>query len=112
MKRGVFTDRYIQVVQAVEAEYTLYRYKMLSKSRNYIFCKSNEISFYGCVYEYFRYAENIKTKHIDACLKCNGDIIATLYRIYLHREYLKYNQWEDIAEILDVLENEQGKDVT
>ena len=52
------------------------------------------------------YSEEIENSYLSACLKCEN-IIATLYSLYLEYEYLRYNRWEDIEEILNVLVREQ-----
>ena len=61
----------------------------------------------SCIYEYFRYAQDIEPAHTGACLKCGEYVIETLYRLYLKYEYLRYSRWEDIEELLDVLVREQ-----
>ena len=39
---------------------------------------------------------------IDACLK-EQDLMETLWDLYLEREYLKCDTWEEIAEVLGAL---------
>lgn len=106
MKRGVFSEGLEKLTKAAEREFELFQYKTLSKSRKKIFEACSRIAFYSCIYEYFLYAEEISEKHIRVCLNC-GEIIASLYQIYLKYEYLQYSRWEDIEEILDVLAREQ-----
>lgn len=106
MKRGVFSENVISLGRAVKQEFELFRYKMLSKSREEIFEGCNIIRFYSCIYEYFLYKEEMEEAHIKACLKC-GDVIDTLYHLYMKYEYLRYSRWEDIEELLDVLVREQ-----
>lgn len=106
MKRGVFSENFSKLIKAAKDEFELFRYKTLSRSRKEIFEACSRIAFYSCIYEYFLYAEEISEKHIRACLNC-GEIIASLYQIYLKYEYLQYSRWEDIEEILDVLVREQ-----
>lgn len=106
MKRGEFSAREIQLVRKVVAEFELFRYRMLSKSRKKIFESCNEIRFYSCIYEYFAYSADIGDAHINACLGCEG-VIGTLYRLYMKYEYLRYSRWEDIEELLNVLVREQ-----
>ena len=110
MKRGIFPDNVIRLVKRVEQEFELFRFKMLSKSRDEIFEGCNIIRFYSCIYVYFLYKEDMEEAHINACLKCE-DVIAALYYLYLKYEYLRYSRWEDIEELLDVLvrEQENGK---
>jgi hypothetical protein len=109
VKRGAFSEKEVRLVKSVEQEFELFKYKMLSSSRKHIFHSCNEIRFYSCIYEFFEYSETIEDEHIRACLNCGGYIIAALYRIYLDLEYLRYDCWEDIEEILNVLVREQEK---
>lgn len=111
MKRGIFPDNVVRLVRKVEQEFELFRFKMLSKSREEIFESCNIIRFYSCMCEYFLYKEELEESHIKACLKC-GNVIDTLYHLYMKYEYLRYSRWEDIEELLDVLvrvqENDRG----
>ena len=111
MKRGIFPDNVVRLVRKVEQEFELFRFKMLSKSREEIFESCNIIRFYSCMYEYFLYKEELEEEHINACL-IYEDVIATLYYLYLKYEYLRYSRWEDIEDMLDVLvrvqENDEG----
>ena len=101
MKRGLFSEKEIQLVHNIEKEFELFEYRMLSRSRKKIFEACHEIRFYSCIYEYFLYAEDIADNHIKACLKCEN-VIAELYDLYLKWEYLRCSRWEDIEELLDV----------
>lgn len=109
VKRGLFSESETKLVKAVEQEFELFKYKMLSKSREEIFDECNAIRFYSCIYEYFLYKTDIKEEYIKACLKYE-DIIATLYHLYMKYEYLRYSRWEDIEELLNVLVREQEND--
>lgn len=106
MRRGIFSGNMTAAVRAVEREYELFKYRTLSKSREEIFEDCDRIRFYSCIYEYFLYAEAIEEAHLKACLNC-GDIMGTLYRLYMKYEYLRYSRWEDIEGILNVLVREQ-----
>lgn len=109
MKKGIFSENKVKLIRSVEQEFEMFKYKKLSGSRQSIFDSCNEIRFYSCIYEYFQYSDNIKEEHMRACLNCGGDVIATLYHIYMDTEYLRYSRWEDIGEILNVLAREQEK---
>lgn len=111
MKRGVFPEGVTKAVRTVESEFELFKYKTLSKSRREIFEECNAIRFYSCIYEYFLYADVIREEHIRVCLKC-GDITSSLYRIYMKYEYLRYDRWEDVEELLDALARELGNGKT
>lgn len=106
MKRGQFSEKEIQLIRRVEDEFTLFRYKMLSKSRKKIFKRCDKIRFYCCIYEYLIYADDIDQEHIGACLRYEKPI-AKLYKIYQRYEYLQYGRWEEIEELLNVLVREQ-----
>ena len=102
MRRGEFSNTERQLRKQIETEYELFKYKMLSKSNIEIYDKCNVILFYHCIYEYFTYSQNLDKSYISVCLKYD-EIIDTLYHIYTTYEYLRYERWEDIAEILNVL---------
>ena len=106
MKRGLFSEKEIQLVHNIEKEFELFKYRMLSRSRKKIFEACCEIRFYSCIYEYFLYAEDIADSHIKACLKCEY-AIAELYDLYLKCECLRCGRWEDIEELLDVFVSRQ-----
>ena len=106
MKRGLFSEKEIQLVHHIEKEFELFKYRMLAKSRKKIFEGCCEIRFYSCIYEYFLYAEDIKDSHIKACLKCEYTI-AELYDLYLKCECLRYSRWEDIEELLEMFVSRQ-----
>lgn len=101
MKRGLFSEKEIQLIHSIEQEFELFQYRTLSKSRKKIFEACCEIRFYSCIYEYFLYAEEIADDHIEACLKY-GNTISKLYYLYLKYEYLRCDRWDDIEELLDV----------
>ena len=109
VKRGEFPESEVRLVKSVEQEFELFKYKMLSGSRQNIFDSCNEIRFYCCVHEYWLYAENKSEEHIRACLNYEGSIIAAMYNIYLGREYLRCSRFQDIEEILDAMVCEQEK---
>ena len=106
MKRGLFSEKEIQLVHHIEKEFELFKYRMLSRSRKKIFEACHEIRFYSCIYEYFLYAEDIADSHIKACLKCEY-AIAELYDLYLKYEYLRCSRWEDIEGLLDMFVSRQ-----
>lgn len=101
MKRGIFSDEERMLYRKVEQEHDLFMYKILASTAEIIYGNCGQIRFYECVYEYFMYVEKIERKHILACLKC-GNIMQTLYEVYLKREYLDYSTFEKIRELLDV----------
>ena len=109
MKRGEFSEKEIKLIRSVEKEFELFKYKTLSASRKEIFDSCNEIRFYCCIWEYFEYSEDIGTEYINACLKYDDNVIATLYQLYLNNEHLRYERWDDIVEMLEVLVSEQKK---
>ena len=80
-------------------------FKMLSKSKKKIYHSCNEIRFRECFHEYFMYGD-LKDRHVKACFM-QEDILGALWKIYLKKEYLKVDTWEDIEEILDSLTEEQ-----
>ena len=102
MKRGEFSQKEHELMKRIENEFELFKYKMLSKTNLEIYENCSKICFYCCIYEYFIYAEDFKAEHIQACLK-SDNVIADLYAIYTKYEYLRYDRWEDINELLNML---------
>lgn len=106
MKRGVFSNNKRKLLLKVEAEHELFKYKMLASPVKDVYERCNEIRFYECVYEYFRYCENITEEYMKACLK-ESEIIAALWRTYIENEYLKIDTWEDIEDLILVMKERQ-----
>ena len=98
MKRGVFGEKEKNLRNKVEKERELFRYKMLASSSAEIYEACSKIRFY----EYFQYVEHMEMTIIDACLK-EQDLMETLWDLYLEREYLKCDTWEEMAEVLGAL---------
>lgn len=106
MKRGVFSNNKRKLLLKVEAEHELFKYKMLASPVKDVYERCNEIRFYECVYEYFRYCESITEEYMKACLK-ESEIIAALWRTYIENEYLKIDTWEDIEDLILVMKERQ-----
>lgn len=106
MKRGVFSNNKRKLLVKVEAEHELFKYKMLASPVKDVYERCNEIRFYECVYEYFRYCESITEEYMKACLK-ESEIIAALWRTYVENEYLKIDTWEDIEDLMLVMKERQ-----
>lgn len=106
MKRGVFSNNKRKLLVKVEAEHELFKYKMLVSPVKDVYERCNEIRFYECVYEYFRYCESITEEYMKACLK-ESEIIAALWRTYIENEYLKIDTWEDIEDLMLVMKERQ-----
>lgn len=99
MKRGIFSEKERKLRKKIGREHELFKYKMLAAPAAEIYDNCNKIRFYGCIHEYFQYAENLEKKFVDACLG-EPDAIAALWELYIEYEYLKCDTWEDIEEIL------------
>ena len=108
MKRGMYSDNERKLFKKVDNEHELFKYKMLSSTPKEIYDSCNIIKFYECIYEYFRYEEIIAEKHIKSCLKC-GNVIASLYEVYIEYEYLRFSTFGEIAQLLDVFAGQQEK---
>lgn len=108
MRRGYMSDKEIELMRRIETEHTIFKYRMLASPVAEVYDNCNVIRFYECIYEFFQYAEDIKKEYTDACLRYE-DVIETLYRLYMKREYLRYSRWTDIEEILSALVQEQKK---
>jgi len=107
VKRGSFCEREKNLLHRMEHEHEFYKYKMLSKSREEIYNRCNEILFVECIYEYLSYAEDIPKEKLEALLKCKNNMYQCLYRVYLANEYTSVSTWKDIENLLDELINEQ-----
>lgn len=102
MKRGEFSENEQKLLKQVETEYLLFKYKTLSKNNKEIYKLYDKIRFYEYIYEYFMYAESLEKEHLLIYIKYDN-IIAIMYELYVKYEYLRYDRWEDIEEILNVL---------
>lgn len=102
MKRGVFSEKERSLRKKAEKERESFRYKMLASSSAEVYESCGKIRFYECFYEYFQYVEHMEMTIIDACLK-EQDLLETLWDLYLEREYLKCDTWEEMAGVLGVL---------
>ncbi len=108
MKRGVFSDRERNLRKKSEKERELFRYKMLASSSAEVYEACSKIRFYECFYEYFQYVEHMEKRLIDACLG-ESDLMEVLWGLYMEREYLKCDTWEEMEEILRVLADRTDK---
>lgn len=108
MKRRECPDLEKDVKSRIESEYANFKQKMLSSPASVIYESCSEIRFYECIYEYFSYSDGISRKHMEACLRCSS-IIGSLYSLYLKYECLGCGTWEEIEEILNILEEWQPK---
>ena len=102
MKRGVFGEKEKNLRNKVEKERELFRYKMLASSSAEIYEACSKIRFYERFYEYFQYKEHLGKGLVEACLE-EPDLMEALWSLYLGREYLKCDTWEEMEEILRVL---------
>lgn len=100
MKREMNSSSAALLLDRLSVEHELFYYKMLSRPPKEIYESCSIIRFYDTVWEYFQYKEELEQEHIDACLKENG-ILQALYDIYLQKEHLRIDTWEDIEELLD-----------
>ena len=102
MKRGVFREKERNLRKKAEKEHELFRYQMLASSSAEVYEACSKIQFYECFYEYFQYKEHLGKGLVEACLE-EPDLMEALWSLYLGREYLKCDTWEEMEEILRVL---------
>ena len=102
MKRGVFSEKERSLRKKAEKERESFRYKMLPSSSSEVYEACGKIRFYECFYEYFQYKEHLGKGLEEACLE-DPDLMEALWSIYLGREYLKSDTWEEKEEILGLL---------
>lgn len=96
-----------QFIYKVEQEYNLFKYFMLSKLPYEIYDACSIIYFYECIHEYFQYNENINKQFILKTYK-QDKIISVLKDIYNSYEYLYFNTWCDIDEIINCYMQDNG----
>ncbi len=107
MKRGVFSGKERSLRKKAEKERELFRYKMLASSPAEVYEACSKIRFYECFYEYFQYKEHLEKGLVEACL-LESDLMEALWSLYLEREYLKCDTWEEMEEILRALADRDG----
>ncbi len=98
-KRQEYSETERKLLKAVETEYRLFKYKMLSGTRNEIYDSCNVIRFYECLWEYFLYSGNIGPEFVRR-VKIRDDLLSQLYGYYLKTEYLSIETWSGIEELL------------
>lgn len=74
---------------------------MLTKSNEELWDNSGKIHFYINIYDYFNNGQ-IQQKHLNAVINLPSPIYC-LWELYLKYEFLKYDSWENIEEIIDVM---------
>ena len=102
LNRVVHTDKYNDLMERLNTEHDLFYYMTLAKTPKEVYEDFGRIRFYECVYEYFRYKENIKADYISACLR-EEYIFSSLYELYLKYEHLNVGSWEQVEELLNAL---------
>ena len=75
---------------------------MFKNSKEEIYLNCGKIHFYTCIYDYFNENEQISEKHLNTLASYQFPI-CSLWKIYLKYDSLKYDNWNDIEEILDVM---------
>lgn len=102
LKRGNFTDKERALRNKVEAEHALFRYRMLASGVKEVYDNCIQISFYECIYEYFTYFDNFTDEMIAGCLM-EDHVINALWEVYVKYEYLRYDTWEKISDLINSL---------
>lgn len=106
-KRKFHEKQEEELLRRLEMEHDLFYYRMISEPSKTVYDQCNIIRFYECVYEYFMYCEDIRTEAVAACLE-ESNVLAALYALYLKREDLQVETWEDIELLLQVFVEEHG----
>lgn len=108
MKRRVFSEKERNLRKKIEKERELFHYKMLASPAAEIYEACSKIRFYECFYEYFQYVEHMEKGLVEVCLE-EQDLMEALWDLYLEREYLKCDTWEEMEEILGALADRTDK---
>lgn len=87
------------LMERMEQEYQLFRYKMLSRTVKEVYEDCAKIHFYECLHEYFLYQENIQEEFLEKAAKRKG-IYQELWNLYLKYEHLEVSTWEQIEGML------------
>lgn len=85
----------------IELEYSIFKFKMLSKTSHEIYDSCNIIRFYECVHEYLLYNENVSAEFMDH-IKIRNNVLEELYEIYLKYESLRIDSWDEIDNLIDI----------
>lgn len=89
----------------VQREYGKFREQILSLPPEQIADMCSKIYFYKCLYDYFMYNENISDSVIEK-MKSNKNLIVECWNVYLKYENLSCNSWDNIDELVKILEME------
>lgn len=108
-RRKEYEEKEIQFLYKIEQKHNIFKYSMLSKTPQEIYDACNEIYFYECMYEYFMYNENISKKFMS-CVYNDKDIMQVLKHIYNKYEFLSFDKWCDIDEIINCYMQDNGID--
>lgn len=98
-KRQQHSAKENQLLKAIEIEYNLFKYEMLSRTRREIYDSCNLIHFYECLWEYFIYTEKMEQEFVQK-VKISDHLMGELYHYYLKTEYLSVETWSGIEELL------------
>ena len=98
-KRKDCKDSYRNLMYQMEQEYSLFKYKMLSRIQREIYEKCKQIYFYECLHEYFLYQENITREFLDN-VSGKTCVYWELWNLYQQYEHLEVGTWEQIEGML------------
>ncbi len=102
MRNSTYSSQLRHLRKKVLREHNQYRKRMMFSTPKEIYDNCNEIQFYECVSEYFRYNEHINPEYLSAC-NMYPHVIKHLHNLYLKYENLQVNTWEGIDELLNCL---------
>lgn len=100
MKRKDHPEKERKMLKKVQTEYELFRCHMLLSPVREVYNSCRIICFYECLYEYFRYCEEISRDFINASAG-EEQILSQLWDIYLKNEYLGADTWGEIEGLLN-----------
>lgn len=81
MRRREYAECEKQMIQKINTEYAIFKYRLLSGSIHEVYDACRRICFYECMQEYFLYCEHISEKFVAAT--CRSDkILEELWNLF------------------------------
>ena len=82
-------------------EFQIYKRKVIYRMSNEeAWNACGKIHFYNCIKEYFELNDQISQAYLELVLK-EPMPVQMLWEIYLRQDYLRYQTWDEIDELLE-----------
>lgn len=94
-------DKRKKAYRKILREYQKFKRKLIYRSEKEVLWEScNKIHFYSSIREYFELNEKIPEVCLDFIMT-DSRPIETMWRLYLKKEFLGYQTWQEIDELID-----------